>query len=1010
MSKRVNRIRHVPPISALSSAPDFLQNILLESTSSADSPKFLTKGSGLFKTIVDYSYDWETFHDKAGEILYVSPGIERVTGYTQEDYLKGKVNFENLFVRDDLDKIKQYFAKAKQGKSFNDAEFRIIRRSREIAYVSISVQPVTDGYGNFIGFRSSIRDITQRKKIESELQFLSAITQQISDSIIVTDLKFRIIFVNTATEDLYGYSREDFIGKTPGFLNAEPLRKKIEKQIYKTVRRGEIWTGHHRNRRKDGSLFACEFRISPIRNHAGEVYCYCSIQRDITEREQSHKAMEMQRDLGTFLSSVHSQTEAFDYILDMALQLEGIDCGGIYLVNRDLESVDLVAHRGLKYAFVNAVSHYNKHQPESKMIKEGKPFYGSYLKMLEKDDPEKQKEGLLSISVIPVFYEGEVVASLNLGSHACSDIPLSSRVKIEAIAARIGGVLVRLNAEKCLEENFHFLKVLFDTSPNPIFFKDGKGIYRACNQAFADCLGKKESEILGKTIFELAPKEFAESYHKADRDLMEKKGRQVYESKVLFGDGSYHDIMFFKAVSFKSSKEVGGIVGFMLDITKRKEMEREFKRNSLHDSLTNIPNRRLFMQNLTQAMQRARRNESFKFAVLFLDLDHFKDINDGLGHLIGDKVILEISRKIKKCVRANDTVARFGGDEFAILLDNVEGLDDAIDAANRIQITLSNPFVLEGREFFMTGSIGILLNSPEYNFPEEILRDADTAMYKAKIAGCARYAIFDENMHTSAVRRIHLENDLRKAIQKNQLQIFYQPIVSVTTGRITCVEALLRWVHPEKGMIGPLEFIPLAEETGLIIPITTWVLETAAKQVRQWLDFGYRVHFSINLSALNLTQKNLAGVIEKTLEQSRIDPDFIELEITETAAMKEFDLALSTLRRLKSIGTHISIDDFGVGYSPLLYLKQFPVSKIKIDMSFIRDIPNDVNDMAITEAIIAMSHVLGITVIAEGVETMRQLAFLQDRGCDEIQGFLFSRPVPADQITQYFKEGKHLVR
>ncbi|MDP8265920.1 MAG: EAL domain-containing protein [Candidatus Aceula meridiana] len=1010
MTKRVNRIRHDPSNYALSNAPDSFQNSLLKNNSPVDPQKFLSKDSGLFKTIVDYSYDWEIFRDKNGEILYVSPGIERVTGYKPEDYMTGKINFENLFFGEDLEKIKQYFKKAKDGESFNDAEFRILRRNKKTAYVSISVQPVKDGCGNFIGFRSSIRDITQRKKMENELEFLSTITQQISDSIIVTDLKFRIIFVNKATENLYGYTKRELVGRSPEFLNAEPLRRKIECQIYKTVRRGDSWSGQHLNRRKDESVFTCEFKISPICNQDGEVYCYCSVQRDVTEREQSRKAMEMQRDLGTSLSSAHSQVEAFNHILDTALQVEGIDCGGIYLVSRNGQSVDLLAHRGLKYAFTRSVSHFNEHHPESKMVKAGKPFYGSYPKIMQESDFVKVKEGLLSLAVVPVFYDGEVVASLNLGSHTCQEILLSSRAKIEAIASRIGGVLVRLNAEKCLEENFNFLKVLFDTSPNPIFFKDSHGVYRACNRAFADCLGRKEGEILGKTIFDLAPKAAAESYDKADRELMEKKGRQVYESKVLFGDGTCHDIMFFKAASLKVDKEVGGIVGFMLDITKRKEMEREFQRNALHDSLTNIPNRRLFMQNLMQAMQRARRNEGYRFAILFLDLDHFKDINDGLGHLIGDKIILEISRKLKKCVRANDTVSRFGGDEFAILLDNIEGLDDAIDAANRIQITLSNPFVLEGREFFMTGSIGILLNSPEYNFPEEILRDADTAMYKAKVAGRARYAIFDEKMHTSAVRRIQLENDLRKAIQKNEFQVFYQPIVSVKTGRITCVEALLRWVHPEKGMIGPNEFIPLAEETGLIIPITAWVLETAAKQVRQWLDFGYRVRFSVNLSALNLTQKNLAGVIEKTLAQSQIDPDTIELEITETAAMKEFDLALSTLRRLKSIGTHISIDDFGVGYSPLLYLKQFPVSKIKIDMSFIREIPDNLNDMAITEAIIAMAHVLGINVIAEGVETIKQFAFLQERGCDEIQGFLFSRPVPADQITQYFKDGKHLER
>lgn len=835
-----------------------------------------------YRAIMNGSYDWETFHDKEGKLLYVSPGIRRVIGYSAEDYLQGKITVKDFVHEDDREKAKICLEHVQHGRSFNDHELRFIHRKKHIVYVSVSAQAVRDGFRNIIGFRCSIRDITRRKAAEREHEFLSSITSQVSDSIIVTDTRLKIIFVNKATERLYGYSRKDLIGRAPDFLNAEPLAGDIQRKIFRTIRSGKTWVGRHLNRKKDKTTFICEFRISPIKNEKGEIYCYCAMQRDVTDKEEIRRLILAERDLGVYLGSAHDIREALRHILDAGLQIEGVDCGGIYLVDERAKSIDLIVHKGIGPAFLQKVAHYGPSDPEFKLLMKKEPVFMSCEKINLKDKKIYQQEELKSIAAVPIIHHHRVIGSMNLGSHAQDQIPVRSRELIKAIAAKVSGVILRL------------------------------------------------------------------------------------------------------------------------------KVEAEFKRNAFHDSLTNIPNRRLFIKNLSQSIKRAKRHDDYKFAILFLDLDHFKDINDGLGHLTGDKVILHISQKLQNCVRANDTIARFGGDEFTVLLDGINGIDDAIDAANRIQIILSQPLIIEGREFYVTGSIGVLMYSHKYHSSEAMLRDADTAMYKAKLSGRARYAIFSDEMHTSAVNRIQIEHDLRKAIQGEDLKVYYQPIVSLRSGNITGVEALLRWHHPQKGIVYPNEFIPLAEEIGIIALLTEKVLNESAKQLRQWTDKGYLLRFAVNLSALNLIQQDLSQVVEKVLLANDLEPSSVELEITETAAMKDFDLALATLYRLSALGSRISIDDFGVGYAPLVYLKQYPVNKIKIDMAFIQDIPHDKNAMTITQAIIAMAHILNIEVVAEGVETLDQMNFLRKQGCDEIQGFLFSPAVPSQEIDSYLSSQKSI--
>jgi diguanylate cyclase (GGDEF)-like protein len=427
------------------------------------------------------------------------------------------------------------------------------------------------------------------------------------------------------------------------------------------------------------------------------------------------------------------------------------------------------------------------------------------------------------------------------------------------------------------------------------------------------------------------------------------------------------------------------------------ESKEHFRHAAFHDALTGLPNRALLADHLKLAIERAKRREDHLFAVLFLDLDRFKNINDSLGHTIGDQLLIAIARRVEGCLRPMDTVARLGGDEFAILLDGLEDFSHAIHVAERVQDELMQPYNLKGHEVYTTTSIGIALSTTGYDHPENILRDADIAMYRAKDNGKARYELFDTVMHTRAVALLKLENDLRRAIERQEFHVFYQPIISLETDQIAGFEALVRWEHPERGFVSPDEFIPLSEETGLIMEIGHWVLRESCRQMREWqLSFQRPLMLSVNLSGKQFVQSNLIGQIKSILDETGFDPRWLRLEITESVVMENAEAATSMLLQLRDLGAHLSIDDFGTGYSSLSYLHRFPVTTLKIDRSFIGRMGEGDENSEIVRTIMTLANNLGMEVVAEGVETEEQLAQLRALKCEYGQGYLFSRPVNAE--------------
>jgi diguanylate cyclase (GGDEF)-like protein/PAS domain S-box-containing protein len=482
------------------------------------------------------------------------------------------------------------------------------------------------------------------------------------------------------------------------------------------------------------------------------------------------------------------------------------------------------------------------------------------------------------------------------------------------------------------------------------------------------------------------------------------------EHRVFHKDGAYRWVLCRGVAVRNGNAKAYRMAGSQTDITERKLAEEQLLHDAFHDTLTALPNRALFIDLLARSLGRAQRRADYRFAVLFIDLDRFKVINDSLGHTVGDELLQAMTRRIERCVRPGDTVARLGGDEFTILVDDIGSSSDATRVADRVQTELSKPFTLRGHEVFTSASIGIALSATGYSRAEELLRDADIAMYRAKALGKARYEVFDTAMHARAKALLELETDLRRAIDRHEFVLQYQPVVSLSSGLIVGFEGLIRWRHPQRGLIGPAAFIPIAEETGLIIPIGRWVLREACRQAQEWeqkFPAMGNLAISVNLSGKQFAQARLVEDVDQALKESGLDANRLRLEITESAVMEDAPSAMAMIDQLRALNVKIDIDDFGTGYSSLSYLQRFEIDNLKIDRSFVSAIGNDRGENAeIVRTIVTLARHLGMDAVAEGVETPDQLALLRELGCQRVQGFLFAAPVEGGEAGRLLAAGQ----
>ena len=569
------------------------------------------------------------------------------------------------------------------------------------------------------------------------------------------------------------------------------------------------------------------------------------------------------------------------------------------------------------------------------------------------------------------------------------------------------GFLSDITERRDAAEQLRLHARIFEQSDEAILITDAREKIVSVNPAFTRITGYSADEVIGET-----PRKFRSGRHDAAffAKMWERLlGTGYWQGEVW--DRRKDGEIYPKWLSIGSVRDAKGEIthyfSIFTDITDRKRAEGRIHHLAYFDALTGLPNRVQFNRLADQALMASKRKEGFG-AVLFIDLNRFKPINDTLGHVVGDKVLQETANRFRSCLRGADVVCRLGGDEFAVGLFEIASRDHAANVAHKLLAALDDPIVIGGRELKLGAAIGISIFPEDGMDTETLLRQADIAMYRAKQTGPDGLSFFSEDMNQRAVDRLNLEAGLRRAIDRDELLLHYQPKVSIETGAIIGAEALVRWRHPERGLVPPAEFVPVAEESGLIVHVSNWVLEAACRQIRQWMDEGLpAMHIAVNLSARDFSS-SLPARVRELLERHKIGAEWLELEITEGMLMHHTAKVVAMMDEITALGVALSLDDFGTGYSSLSYLKRFPIDTLKIDRSFVISIPDDVDDCAIAGAIVSMSKQLKHNVIAEGVESGDQLAFLKSLGCDEIQGYLFSPPVPAETFAAMVREGKRL--
>lgn len=685
-----------------------------------------------------------------------------------------------------------------------------------------------------------------------------------------------------------------------------------------------------------------------------------------------------------------------------------------------LSEVQSITHLGSWTTEFPSKKHYWDDELFRMLGEEPQSFEPTYRKLLNRLTPVSQKK---MSKVISDVFNGKrseykvVVEIVNKdGSLLIAEVRSKLLFDENGRAVALVGTTLDISKQYQLEQQLHdesaLLKSIINTVPVRIFWKDRESRYLGGNRLFSkDANLQDESQIVGKNDYEMPWKNQADIYRKMDKDVLEEGIYKInVEEPFTDKDGIEKWVSTSKVPLIDEQGKTFGILGTYLDITDRKEHEKNLKlqRDALehqayHDALTGLPNRLLFLDRLNQYIYKAYRNKT-KIAVLFIDMDRFKEINDSLGHSFGDKAIQEVAYRIENRMRETDTLARFGGDEFVLICNDIDDPISTTNIVERVSQCMDEPIMIEGHSIYVTLSIGISVYPDDAQTADDLLKNADAAMYKAKSDGRNTYSFYTEDMTEKAYARVKLESNLRKAIEDEDFILYFQPQFNAKTSMITGVETLVRWKYKKRSFIPPNNFISIAEDTGLIIPLGLWVLKKGMQQIVKWYADGFNPgKLAINVSMVELQRNDFICTLEKLLYETMCKPHWLEVEITESQVMKYPEQTILTLQKISQLGINIAIDDFGTGYSSLSYLKRLPLHRLKIDRSFIENIPKDDDDIAISKAIIALAQSLNLDVIAEGVETEEQKKFLVDNGCHNVQGYLYAEPMPADEMENLLK-------